>query len=471
MTEHLSAIEAATAVRRGELSATELVDTAFERIAATNDALNAFVYLDAEGARRSAAEIDRAVVEGRADELGPFAGVPFGVKDLENCAGMPTSRGSVLFLDGPPVDHDTHHVARLRAAGAIPIGKTAAPEFGAIQYTHSDAWGTTRNPWNLDLTPGGSSGGTAAAVSSGMVSLGTASDGGGSIRTPAAWTGLVGLKPSHGRIPSPDADPAQTAVFGALTTTVADSARHLDVASGPHDDDRLSLPPSGVSYEQLIETLDVAGIRVGWTKDMGFAPVEPEVAALTRAAAVATAAAADAQFDEIDVHLTDPVATWLSAGALSAWVAVSDAPDWRERPEDLTELIRDGLESSEHRTIRTLVPSLRRRLRLQQDMSRIFDEVDVLMVPSTAVAAFDAAGPSPAFIDGHEVNPAMSVPFSMLANLCGNPAISVPAGLDSHGRPVGLQIIGRRFADEVPLRLARLLEVAQPWPRTAPGWD
>lgn len=470
MTEHLSAIDAAAAVRAGQVSATELVDVALERVGDGNDVLNAFVHLDPDGARSAAAAVDRLVNEGRAEELGPFAGVPFAVKDLEDCVGMPTSRGSVLYLDGPPAVRDEIHVARLRGAGAIPIGKTAAPEFGAIQYTHSDAWGTTRNPWDPALTPGGSSGGTAAAVASGMVSFGTASDGGGSIRTPAAWTGLVGLKPSHGRIPSPDADPAQTAVFGTLTTTVADTARYLDVTAGPHDGDRLSLPPSGVNYEQLIESLDVSGLRIGWSSDMGFAPVEPEVVALTLAAATTTAAAAGVGLDELAVHLTDPVATWLSAGALSGWVAVADAPDWRERPDDLSDWVRGGLESSEHRPIRTLVPSLRRRLRLQQDMARIFEQVDVLMVPSTAVAAFAAEGPSPAVIDGQEVNPAMSVPFSMLANLCGNPAISVPAGLDSHGRPVGLQIIGRRFCDEVPLRLARLLEQAQPWPRTAPGW-
>ena len=150
-------------------------------------------------------------------------------------------------------------MARLRAAGGVPIGKTAAPEFGTLNFTKTKAWGITRNPWDPSRTPGGSSGGSAAAVAAGLVPVATASDGGGSTRIPAGFSGLVGLKPSHGRIPHPGPSGSQTAVHGMLTTTVADSARHLDVTAGPHDDDRLSLPADGRRYEELIETLPVAG--------------------------------------------------------------------------------------------------------------------------------------------------------------------------------------------------------------------
>ena len=194
-------IETAEAVRRGELKATEVLDECLAAIDKHNPELNAFVHLDVEAARAAAQRIDADVAAGR--DPGPLAGVPFGVKDLEDCAGMPTSHGSLLYKDRGPVADDSVHVARLRAAGAVPIGKTAAPEFGATCFTSTKAWGTTRNPWSPDRTPGGSSGGSAAAVAAGMVPFATASDGGGSTRIPGAFSGLVGFKPSYGRIPHP----------------------------------------------------------------------------------------------------------------------------------------------------------------------------------------------------------------------------------------------------------------------------
>jgi aspartyl-tRNA(Asn)/glutamyl-tRNA(Gln) amidotransferase subunit A len=464
-----AAVELADDVRAGRRAALDLVEECLARIEAGNDALNAFVFVDADEARAAAEAVDAAVARGEGDRLGPLAGVPFGVKDLEDCAGMPTSHGSVLYKDEPPVPSDSEHVARLRRAGAIPLGKTAAPEFGTLQYTFTKAWGATRNPWNPGRTPGGSSGGTAAAVAAGMVPFGTASDGGGSTRIPAGFSGLVGLKPSHGRIPHPDEDPSETACYGALTTTVGDSARHLDVTAGPHDTDRLSLPDPTVRYEEAIETLPTDGLRVGWSADLGFAAVDPEVAELARAAADDVARAAGVELVEVDVRLTDPVATWLSAGAMSLWLSIHEHEHWPGRADDLTPYVRAALEATAERPLRTLVKGYRRRLQLQADMAALFADLDVLMTPTTAVTAFPAEGPPPTEIAGREVNPAMSVPFTMLANLCWNPAMSVPAGLASDGLPVGLQIMGRRHRDEVPLRLARLLEQARPWPRHAPG--
>ena len=238
------------------------------RIDAGNDALNAFVHVDADLARRQAETVDERVARG--EDPGPFAGVPMGVKDLEDCQGMPTSQGSLLFKGRGPVDADSVHVARLRAAGAVFVGKTAAPEFGIPCFTHTKAWGTTRNPWNPERTPGGSSGGSASAVAAGLVPCATASDGGGSTRIPAAFSGLVGMKPSYGRIPHPRPAPSQTAVFGLLTTTVADAARHLDVTSGPDDTDRATLPPPAIGYEAAIESLRVGGLRAAWSTRHGL---------------------------------------------------------------------------------------------------------------------------------------------------------------------------------------------------------
>ncbi len=474
MAELPSASEAADAVRRGEMSAQTLLEECLAAIDERNDVLNAFVYLDAEGARARAAEIDDQVRRG--EDPGPFAGVPFGVKDLEDCAGMPTSHGSLLYKNAPPVSEDSIHVARLRAAGAVFVGKTAAPEFGTIQFTRTKAWGVTRNPWDTERTPGGSSGGSAAAVAGGLVPIATASDGGGSTRIPAAFSGLVGMKPSYGRIPHPTADPSQTAVYGVEAVSVADAARHLDVTAGPHDADRASLPPAGLRYQDAMETLDVSGLRVGWSEDLGFAVVDPEVLELTRASAEALAQAAGTELVEYPVRLTDPIRTWLQAGSVTLWLDIEESEHYPARLDDLTPFVRFSLETSYERPVRTLVPGLRRRLQLEADVARIFQDVDVLLTPTTAVPAFDAAGPSPTTIAGEDLverfGPlaagAMSVPFTMLANLCWNPACSLPAGISSDGLPVGLQIIGRRHADDVVLRLARLLEQTRPWPRHAP---
>ena len=470
-----SAVEAADAIRQGSLRASDLLEECLAAIDERNGELNAFVHIDAASARAAAAAVDDAVAAGRADDLGPLAGVPFGVKDLEDCAGMPTSHGSMLYRDGPPVPADSIHVARLRAAGAIPIGKTAAPEFGTLQFTRSVAWGTTRNPWDLSRTPGGSSGGSAAAVSAGLVPFATASDGGGSTRTPAAFTGLVGMKPSYGRIPSPTADPAQTAVFGVEVKTVADAARHLDITAGPDDLDRASLPPPHLSYEAAVESLDVSGVRIGWSADLGFAVVDPEVVDLCHAAAEALARAAGVALIDYDVHLTDPVRTWLTIGSVTPWVNIREKEHYPGRLGDLTPYVQTVLEGSYERPIRTLVPGLRRRLQLEADTAAIFRDVDVLLSPATAITAFAAEGPSPTTIAGVDLTEvfgaaagAMSVPFAMLANLCWNPACSVPAGTASDGLPVGLHLMGRRHEDEVVLRLARLLEIAAPWPRQAP---
>lgn len=470
-----SAVEAAAAIRTGDYTAAELLERCIAEIEAKNGELNAFVYTDYDGARRAAAAIDVEIAAGRGDALGPLAGVPFGVKDLEDCAGMPTSHGSLLYKDDPPVDEDSIHCARLRAAGAIPVGKTAAPEFGTIQYTYTKAWGATGNAWDPARTPGGSSGGSAAAVAAGMVPFATASDGGGSTRIPAAFSGLVGMKPSYGRIPHPTADPSQTAVYGVETVTVGDSARHLDITSGPDDIDKVTLPPPGVSYEAAIETLDVSGLRIGWSLDLGFAVVDPEVADLTRGAAETVAKAAGTSLIDYDVHLTDPVVTWLNAGALTLWLDIREKEHYPDRLDDLTPVVKLGLQATYDRPLRTLVKGLNRRLQLEKDVAAIYRDVDVLLTPAAAVPAFPKKGPSPSTIAGEDLTErfgaaaaAMSVPFTMAANLCWNPACAVPVGVNSEGLPLSLQIMGRRHADDVVLRLARLLEQTQPWQRHAP---
>jgi aspartyl-tRNA(Asn)/glutamyl-tRNA(Gln) amidotransferase subunit A len=230
----------------------------------------------------------------------------------------------------------------------------------------------------------------------------------------------------------------------------------------------MSLPPAGVSYEQIIETLDVAGLRVRWSTDLGFAAVDPEVAEVTEVAARSLIAAAKLTDVGGDVVLTDPVRTWLSSGPLDLWHGI-EADMWPKGADDVTFYVRGSLEQTQDYPLPKYARALQRKQQLVRDCAGIFDEVDVLLCPTTAVPAFPAEGPPPSEIGGREVpNGAMATPFTMLANVCWNPAASVPAGLSQDGLPIGLQIMCRRHADDLVMRLARIFEQTQPWERLAP---
>ena len=463
-----TAIGTAEAVRRKQVSARETALEALRRIEARDPALNAFVAVDAELALRAADRVDAQLARG--EDPGPLAGVPLGVKDMDSCAGFPTAYGSLVLKSRPPMTEDSVHVARLRAAGAVPVGMTSSSELGSVHFVRTRAFGVTRNPWDPSKTSGGSSGGSSAAVAAGMVPIATAGDGGGSTRIPAAFSGLVGFKPSYGRIPREGAVTSQTAVWGALTTTVADAARHLDVSAGPDDRDRTSLPPPGVVDERAIAALEVAGLRAAWSVDLGYAAVDPEVAELAARAAGALVDAAGLRRVDRKVALSEPVRAWLGTGAIDIWLHL-ERGDWPERQAEFGSFVRGSFASTEGFTAPRYAGVLRRRTRLEHEVAELFRDVDVLLTPTTAVPAFAAEGPGREVeIDGRRVDPALTVPFTMVANLCWNPAVSVPAGLTRAGLPVGLQIMARRHADDVVLRLARLFEQARPWPlRPAPA--
>jgi aspartyl-tRNA(Asn)/glutamyl-tRNA(Gln) amidotransferase subunit A len=459
-------IDTAEVVRRGERSAVEVVEEALEAIDAGNGALNAFIHLDPGAARRAARDIDATVAAG--GDPGPLAGVPFGVKDLDDCAGMPTGKGSLWFSGGPAKSEDSIHVARLRAAGAVPVGKTAVPEFGFWAYTANRATGVTRNPYDRRRTPGGSSGGSAAAVAAGFVPFATASDGGGSTRTPAGFCGLVGHKPSFGRIPDRDGTRyGQTAAAGALATTVRDAARLLDVMAGPDLRDRTSLPPATVRYETAVDELDVRGRRVAWSLDLGFAVVDPEVAEHTKAAADELIAAADLELVDVPIDCSDLIATWAMLESVDRWVGLP-AGLWPERADDLDPGVRPAFDAGTAMSVRDYAVALTRRKEIEVYLADVFGRVDVLLTPTSAMPAFAAEGPMPTEVAGQPVPRAGAVPFAMLANLYGLPACSVPAGRSTVGLPIGLHIVGTRHADDVVLRLARVLETVRPWPRLAP---
>jgi Asp-tRNA(Asn)/Glu-tRNA(Gln) amidotransferase A subunit family amidase len=460
-------VEAAALIRDHRLKARELVELCLAAIETRNTELNAFVHLDTEGALAAADLLDQTRQRSESTDR-PLAGVPFGVKDLDDCAGMPTTKGSRWYLGRPPVDADAIHVGRLREAGAIPLGKTATPEFGTWAYTAGPALGVTRNPWDPSRTPGGSSGGSSAAVSSGMTPFCTASDGGGSIRTPAGFTGLVGLKPTYGRIPTLGATHlAQNAVVGSLTTTVADHALLLDVMAGPDRRDRTCLPKPTGSYLDAIERLDVRGLRAAWSTDLGFAIVDPEVAVIAGRAATTLVEAAGLTLVERPAIFDDYIPTYARIEGVDQFIGVD--PDlWQHHLDLLDPLVAPGWRTTPNVTLPKLARVEEERRRIEHQVAELFDDIDVLLTPMAAVPAFAAEGPMPTEICGQATHAGMAVPFAMLANLVNVPAISVPAGLTRDGLPVGLQIVAERFREDVCLRLARILEQAAPWPRHAP---
>lgn len=337
--------ELADEIRAGQLKARELLDTCLERIERHGQSLNAFCHLDPQRARAIAAETDRVVAEG--DDPGLFAGVPFPVKELAAAEGMPWTEGSLLYADRV-ADHDDDSVARIRAAGANVVGKTTAPEFGSLNYTRTKIHGVTRNPWSPDRTPGGSSGGSAAAVAGGLVPIATGSDGGGSIRIPASFCGLFGFKGSQGRIPHGPGpfDGSLTSQGGAMTRSVRDAARTMDVMSGPNANDPTSLPKPQRRYEEVVTEADhttlLRGRRAAWSATLGYAVCDPEVEQVAHESALHLCEEAGLELIDVDVHLPRPGATW---GLVSAVEMVAFNREAAEgRYDDLTPFVRSGFE-------------------------------------------------------------------------------------------------------------------------------
>jgi len=453
-----SVVEIADGVRAGRFSARDMLAEAFARLDAANPQLNAFVILDREGAERSAAAIDDCVARG--EDPGPLAGVPFGVKDMDDAIGMRTTKGSWFLKDDPVKTADFPHIARLRAAGAVPIGKTAVCEFGLYGTTDTLLWGTTRNPFDLAKTPGGSSGGSAAAVAAGIVPFATGSDAGGSIRGPAAYCGLVGLKPSHGRIAKPNGF-SNFSVVGDLARTVGDAARLLDVSAGPDDRDRQSLPPVPYRYEDIIETLEVRGLKAVWSPDMGYAAVDPEAAGIARAAAerlIAAAGLVEQPGGVVFSNILRPWAVIMLSPLREDFTRQGILPNGYDQLAPSTKFMLNR--AAEREGVPTLAESWAALHRLEKEAAAFFHDNDVLLSLTTACPAYGADELAPTVIGRRDATATSVQPACYLANACWNPSISVPAGRTKAGLPVGLLITVRRHRDDIALRLARVLEQA-----------
>jgi aspartyl-tRNA(Asn)/glutamyl-tRNA(Gln) amidotransferase subunit A len=450
----------ARAVKSGDLRATQLLELCRERTEARNDELRAFVYLDWAAARQAAEAVDAAVARGQ--ETGPLAGVPFGVKDTEDCAGMPTEFGSLLRRGAAPAEWDAPHVGRLRAAGAIPVGKTATPEFMSGLLTESKATGVTRNPWNPAVTPGGSSGGSAAAVAAGMVPFATGSDGGGSLRIPASYCGLVGFKTSVGAIPLLDREPSMTNCEGVLTCDVASTAVLIDIMSGPLDEDPVSYagPPHGL--EQATAGIDLAGLRVVYAPNLGGAGAAPDVARVC-ADAAAWVVSAENLVDvpdaiDLGIDCEEMNDVFVGVGAANPWPSLPPG-ELRDHAELLSDYFLARLERASRMSMEQYGQYHDRRQQLRAQWTRWFDVVDAVLLPTVSTCAVPAAGPPPHRVPGqHFEGPGAAAPLTRIANMMGVPSISVPVGVADNGVPIGFQVMGGFHRDALVLRLGQALQ-------------
>ena len=443
--------------RAGRRSPREEMQATLDAVAASS--LNAMSFIDADGALERADKADISL---------PFGGVPMGVKELDFVQGWPATEASVPFADRIS-GHTSTMVSRLMNAGANHFGLTTASEFGGVNVTRTVLNGVTRNPWNTARTPGGSSGGSAAAVAGGLFTLGTGGDGGGSIRIPAGFTGLVGLKSTFGRIPrGPHVEYGNlTVTTGGMTRSVRDTARWFDVCNGHHAADPLSLPRVN-GWEAALGTIPVAGLRVAIVSDWGGAVVSPEMwNVLLEAADHLVAKAQLRRVDGVNVDLPRMGAAWSISGMIS--IASELGEMWPACADDLTPEMRMGLQLTEGRysaAERAKIESRRAAVNLR--MFEIFEQVDLVITASNPDVAFVAEGPLPNEFGGIKAGAGNNGLLTFPCNLHGNPGISVPAGMVD-GLPVGLQIIGPHFSEQILLELAGILERERPWPLVAHG--
>jgi aspartyl-tRNA(Asn)/glutamyl-tRNA(Gln) amidotransferase subunit A len=463
----LTLTELRAAYEARELSPVEAVEDVLTRIAALEPRVNAFAKQTPELARASARAAERAFARGAGGDPAPvLAGIPVTIKDLIPTAGIETTFGSHAFAGHVP-DADAALARRIRRAGAAVLGKTTTPEFGWKCPTDSPLLGVTRNPWALDRTPGGSTGGSAVAVACGMGPVGVGSDGGGSIRQPASFCGVVGLKPSFGRVPC--GPPSGTIdVFntsGIVARSTRDVAVLLDLIAGEDEEDWHSLPAPPVHYADVVDT-GVSGLRVAWSGDLGYAPVDPEVAAVARAAA-ARFEELGCVVDEADPGWDDP-AEWFEILCMRM-MAVGLRPrleHWRDRMDP--QLVA-AIDRAQGITAEDLCAAAAGRLELQAHAREFFGRYDLLLTPTMSVRPFEVGLHSPAEVAGAPVEGMQWTPFTYPFNASGHPAASVPAGATPDGLPVGLQIVGGFRRDDVVLRACQAFESLAPWRSRRPA--
>ncbi|GAA4226531.1 amidase [Streptosporangium album] len=450
---YLTATEMLELLRTRQVSATELLQAHLDRIEEVNPRVNAIVTLATDRARQEAAEADRDLARGR--PRGPLHGLPVAHKDLTDTAGIRTTYGSPLFADHVP-DTDSPIVRRMRGAGAITIGKTNTPEFGTGSHTVNKLFGATRNPYDLSRSAGGSSGGAAAALATGMTALADGSDMGGSLRNPASFCNVVGLRPTPGRVPAPSPTAAwfTLGVPGPMARTVEDLALLMSVIAGFDAASPLSIAESGTVFTEPLE-LDLTGLRVAWSPDLGGLPVDAETARVT-AEAPAVLTGLGARVERVELDLSD------AEDAFRIYRAWYYALSFGDLPQDaLGENVRWNVERGRAVTGADLARAERLRSGLYQRMTGFFGTYDFLIAPVSQVPPFPVDAPYVSEINGQELPDYLAwMRSAYWISVLHAPAASVPCGFTADGLPVGVQIVGPPFADLEVLRLAHAFERA-----------
>jgi aspartyl-tRNA(Asn)/glutamyl-tRNA(Gln) amidotransferase subunit A len=469
----MTAVQLASAIRAKQLSPVEVVNASIERMEKLEPDIHAFCTPTIEIARKQASEVEASI--NRGDKLGPLAGVPIGIKDLICTKGIRTVSGSAAYEDFIP-DEDDIVVERVRKAGAIILGKTNVPEFGYSGASHNGVFETTRNPWDIKLTSGGSSAGSAAAVATGMCAFALGSDGGGSVRIPSSLCGVYGIKPSMGRVPLypgcrderfPGVSGWESLEhIGPISRTVKDAALLLSVIAGPDDRDRHSLPEADFDWVAATEG-DIQGCRVAFCPDWGGrVAVDPEVRRVTEEAAqlFETKLGCKVEIDDPKFENDPTEVNWTLAWLESDLVGLRKLADIygdRMTPHVLANIRK-------HWTAEEFNQAIIGRKEIVNKMWRFMRRYDFLITPTLAVPAFAVHMQGPEKIDGRLVSANHWLSFLAPFNLTGQPAASVPAGFTKSGLPVGLQIIGPHLGDRAVLRASAAFEKAQPWDKTWP---
>lgn len=456
----MTAAEMALAVKKKALSPLGIVDALLDRVEKINPRVNAFCTVAADMAREAAQKAEAKVMQG--EELGPLHGVPVSIKDLTPTAGIRTTFGSKIFEHLVP-DEDALIVQRLKAAGAIVIGKTNTPEFGAGANTYNAVFGATRNPWKLTHTCGGSSGGAAVALACGLGPLATGGDLGGSLRIPASFCGVVGFRTSPGLVPVYPRFVGwdSFAVDGPMARTVGDAALMLSVIAGPDDRSPISFPVDGRAFISAVEHPEIRGLRVAWSPDLKVVPVDGEIRS--------KAAAAARRFVELgcEVEEAEPDFSRVRevihvTRALRMMALYADKLEhWRDQMNrNLVWNIEQGFQL----TAQQVGEAEKERTEIYHRVRQFFERYDLLLTPTVAVPPFPIEADYPTEINGQPMKTYTDwFLLTYAITLTGLPAISIPCGFTSEGFPVGLQIVGRRLAETTVLKAAAAFEALAPW--------
>ena len=455
----LSGLDLGRMIASQEIKPSEVMQAVLDRIDWTNQQINAYCTVDRDRAMAEAGKADERIVRG--EVAGPLFGVPVSIKDLIATRGLRTTFGSLHFEKNVP-ETDAVLVERLRSAGCPIIGKTNTSEFGCKFATDNLVFGATLNPWNLTLSPGGSSGGATAQVAAGMGPLAVGNDGGGSIRIPSSCCGVYGLKPQFGRIPSWPRHDAWSPLIheGPITRTVRDAAALLDILAGPDERDRTSLPLSKASYLQACEG-EIRGLKVAWSPDMGYEKVDPRVREICEKAVKV--------FEEMgclveEAHPEIPCPDRIFQNILFSRMVV-----WLERelPENFCEkldpMLAVFIPLMNAFSTRDIIKALFDAESLRDKMDVFFEKYDLLLTPVLPTPPYELGVGGPRKVAGERVPPLLPFCFTIPFNLTGQPAASIPAGFTEDGLPVGLQIAGRKYDEPTVLRASARFEEARPW--------